>query len=128
MQSDVKGGILSTPFVDYKLLDEEAFSQLDSEDNTDFSAVIQFLRKYNENFPATPYEDNYLRPEMEKYTKAMDIVQEDFIRYEHFNKLAMMHQTPHNKQFFWIGLFSVIIGIFKERHRWAILRPNLWPR
>lgn len=104
--------LIFTPFADYSIT--SAGDSPDSEENIEFPQILEFLKKHNANLPATPYHDPYLRPEMEKFPEAMNIVQDDFSRYEYFDAKSQKHQIPHKKQFFLIALFSIFIGILGQ--------------
>lgn len=83
-----------------------------------FADVLDFLRFHNGRAKtAVPRENYYLRGKMEETSdgsKALGIVEDDFVRHEYFDRIAERHQEPHKRQFFWIALFSVLVGILGQ--------------
>ncbi len=99
-----KEDLIFTPFSNYDLLNGS-----DKSGSASFGDALNFMRKHNENL-AAPEKPNYLRDGMKDFSKAMEIVSDDFNRHEYFDSLAMQHQTPHKKQFFRIAVCSIIVA------------------
>lgn len=84
----------------------------------DFSDVLACLNFHNGRAEAAePRTDYYLRDTMcgaPDGLRALEIVEDDFVRHEYFDRIAERHQVPHKRQFFRIAFFSVLVGILGQ--------------
>lgn len=107
--------LLFSPFAEFEILKDGEIPAGTMERKPDIRSILLFLRKHNQDPPSySRQKEYYLRPDMEKYAKAMEIVREDFDRHDFYDALAEKHQMPHKKQFFRIALGSVIVGILGQ--------------
>ena len=92
----------------------------DDGEDIDIETVLHRIRKHNQQKLQISSDGNRnyiydtLKKNSEDFAKDFAIIQSDFARYEHFDKLAESHQTPHKSQFAWIALLSVIVGILGQ--------------
>ena len=88
----------------------------------DVSPVFRRIRKYNGQafrIPGEKNERNYLfanngDSSLAAFPDDWGIVQDDFARYECFDKQATTHQCAHKSQFARIALLSVIVGLLGQ--------------
>ena len=86
----------------------------------DFADVLKFIRFHNHKAKTAvlqrPREGErvyYLRKDFMKSEAgktAMSIVSDDFDRHDYYDSLAEKHQKPHEKQFLWIAVLSIVVG------------------
>ena len=89
------------------------------DDDIDIDTVLLRIRKHNKQRLQIPTElenRNYLLKygKLKKDSKDFAIIQDDFARYEYFDKEAEGHQNTHKSQFAWIALLSVIVGLLGQ--------------
>ena len=90
----------------------------------DFPDVLEFIRFHNAQARATApklregTEAYYLRKNDAWKTpdgqRALSIVANDFDRHDYCDSIAGRHQRAHEKQFLWIAVWSLIVGLLGQ--------------
>ena len=140
---DLEGKLVFTPFSEYDFGNHPVKSELgffaeslkyvckliklerEATPEDPFCDVLKFIRNHNESvLPKGPPKNRkgepyYLRDKMERFKHALTIVNADFNRHEYFDHDAESHQSSYRKQFYWLIVITLIMGILRltlKRH------------
>ena len=83
--------------------------------NSEIYKNIKSICLYNSSPKNIPEERNYLYSVLtENYPEQYKVIEDDFLRFEYLDSVAMKYQKYHKREFFWIMVISIAAGILGQ--------------